>query len=139
MQDESTPRPGARVACRMDLPGSPDGRLPAIKEGTTGHLVRLIHSRIEGEPFPGRHEMNGDTDIVAHVRWDGTSDVVPLSPSFLRTVPPGTEPVNGPIDVEILELVDELKRRLSKRNMRFVADALMRELGQNEPGAAPPH
>lgn len=120
----------------MDLPASPDGRLPGVKEGTTGHLVRLVHCRIEGEPFPGREMMAEDT--VAHVRWDGTSDITPLSPSFLRTAPPGTEAVNGPIDVEILELVDDLKRRLSKRNMRFVAEALSRELAQSEPGASPP-
>ena len=135
--DESTLRPRTRVAARIHLPAHPDGRLPAVKAGTTGYLVRLVHTRFEGEPFPGR-EMDGQEETIAHVRWDGTSDEVPIGVGLLRSVPPDTEAVNGPIDVEILELVDDLKHRLSKRNMRFVADALMHELGQSEPGAAPP-
>ena len=41
------------------------------------------------------------------------------------------EPEDGaPIDKEVVEMVDGLKRSLSKRNMRYVVRELLRALGQ---------
>jgi len=119
------PKPGNRVACQVHIPPSPDGRMHEIREGTTGLLVRLVHTRIEGEPFPDRP--TGDMTI-AHVRWDGDEDILPIGVGLLRVLPPE---ITGPIDPEVLQIVEQLKRSLSERNMRFVIDQLTKELEQS--------
>jgi hypothetical protein len=84
--------------------------------------VRIIHSRIEGEPLPDRP--NVEQEPIAHVLFEGHDRVTPLGLSLLRKVP------QAPIDVEVMEIVADLKRRLSKRNMRYVIDQLTVALGQ---------
>lgn len=88
-------KPGSRVITRLDL--SAYGSLPAVREGTPGRVVRLVHSRIEGEPLPG-HQDTGEQMTIAHVVFDGISipgphgSIYPIGVSLLRVLQNDREP-----------------------------------------------
>ena len=122
--EQLMPKPGNRVVCRLPLAQSPDGRMHAVSEGTAGYVVRLVHSTIEGEPFlDGRM-----SSTIAHVRWDGDTDICPIGPGLLRVLPTNPTPA---IDVEVLQIVEQLKRSLSGNNMRYVIEQLSAELARS--------
>jgi hypothetical protein len=95
--------------------------MAAVQEGTTGYVVRLVHTKVEGEPF-----QDGRVDqTIAHVLWTGATDVFPIGPDILRVLPPEAP---GPIDAEVVQIVADLKRELSQRHMRYIVDQLSGEL-----------
>jgi len=107
------PKPGDRVACRT--------RMRPVEEGATGCVVRLIHSTIEGA-VPFEDERMGA--MIVYVRWDDDPKIHPVRLDLLRVT-------TAPIDLEVLQIVAQLKRSLSIRNMRYVIEQLSAELANS--------
>lgn len=123
MNDERRVKPGDVVVLSNDIPASPDGRLEGVKAGVPGRVVRLVHTRVEGELLPDHGFLRREITI-AHVRWSGASTEMPIDVALLRHAP------DAPNEVEpsVIELVTSLRSSLSQRSKRFVVDALLRDL-----------